>query len=183
MKKVTRFVSISFILIYCVAAFSSCDFLRKVAGRPTSEDLALGKRLLDMKEQMKADSLQRVHDSLQIAAQLIKEQEYRDSLSAVSRLDSMGTNLSGIFRFGEPQNDIPGKFSAIIGVYRSNYTAAEKMSEVRNNGFNPFAIVFEGGERAVCLISSDNLSDVADAIELGRTTKDCPKDAWIYVKH
>jgi len=183
MKKVTRFISISLILIYSVAAFSSCDFLRKVAGRPTSEDLALGKRLLEMKQQMKADSLRRVQDSLEIVAQLIKEQEYKDSLTAVARLDSMGTNLSAVFRFGEPQNEIPGKFSAIVGVYRSNYMAAEKMSAAIHNGFEPFTINFEGGERAVCLVSSDNLADVADAIEEGRRTKDCPFDAWIYVKH
>jgi len=183
MKKVTRFVSIFFILICSIAVFSSCDFLRKVSGRPTSEDLALMGRLLEMKEQMKIDSLQRAQDSIRIAKEAAMEQERLDSLRAVAKLDSMGTNLSDVFRFGDPENDIPGKFSAIIGVYRSNLTAAEKISAVRHNGFEPIVFNFAGGERAVCLISSDNLAEVADIVEKGRASNDCPKDAWIYVKH
>lgn len=182
MKKVTRFISISLILIGGINVFSSCDFLRRVAGRPTSEDLTLMSHLQQMKEQMRLDSLRRSEDSIRIAQELIARQQRADSLTAARRLDSMGTKLSPVFRFGVPENDIPGKFNAIIGVFRTDEMAVQVLSRARGNGFDPLIFNFPSGEKAVCLISSDELSEVEEVIREGRSTRDCPKDAWIYVK-
>lgn len=173
MKKVIRIL-----LIFSILCISSCDFLRKVAGRPTEADLQAKAERIELRRQ-------EVRDSISAALEALRAKQIQDSLEAVAvarSLDSLGVKLSSVFRFGEPQEKLGYRYNLIIGVFRNRFIADSKYQIASNRGFSPFLIPFNGGINALCLCSSDSLGDVLDVYITGRKANVCPSDAWVYVK-
>lgn len=168
---------VNFLLIFSLLSLSGCDFLRKVASRPTSEDLQAKSELIQRRRKAERDSLQ-----LQRMRLLEMEKRRVDSLRAKRALDSMNVKFSGVFSFGEPTSPRLDKYTVILGVYRMGYKADSQLRSLKSKGFAPLNICFAGGVRAVALCSSDTLARVSSEILRAKESKVCPKDAWIYVK-
>ena len=173
MKKVAVFFAI-ILFLFCV---DSCDFLRRVAGRPTSEEIRLRSTFVNAHKTSLPDST-RMPETKSGEA----ESKQLDSLDAKRRTDSLGVKLSSVFRFGTPVKELEHKYNLIVGVFRQRTTATRYFNSYVSNGFSPSFIEFPTGETALCLGSSDALSDVADIIVEGRRKGLCPSDAWIYCK-
>lgn len=173
MKKVIRIL-----LIFSILCVSSCDFLRKVAGRPTESDLKAKAERIECRRQ-------EVQDSISAALEALRAKEIQDSLETVAAagsLDSLGVKLSSVFRFGEPLEGLEYKYNLIIGVFRTRSIVDSKCRAASDSGFQPFLIPFNGGINALCLCSSDSLGDVVDVYIAGSKARVCPSDAWVYVK-
>lgn len=173
MKKVIRIL-----LIFSILCISSCDFLRKVAGRPTEADIEAKAGYIEKRRQ-------EIQDSVFASWKVQREAEVRDSIltaRAAHSLDSMGVKLSGVFRFGEPLEKLEYRYNLIIGVFRNRSIADSKYKMASDCGFSPFLIPFNGGINALCLCGSDSLGDVVEVFVGGCAAKICPRDAWVYVK-
>lgn len=170
MKKVIRIL-----LIFSILCTSSCDFLRKVAGRPTEADLKVKAECLE-------HSRQEAQDSISAALEALRAEQIRDSLEAVGTLDSLGVKMSSVFRFGDPLEGLECRYNLIIGVFRNKSIVDAKCKVAAGSGFQPFLISFDGGVTALCLCGSDSLGDVLDACLAGRKANVCPSDAWVYVR-
>ena len=168
------------LLILVIPVFlglSGCDFLRKVAGRPTSGELQEKKDKIEARARFVRDSVKAVQEAMRI-----REQERQDSIASAEALADMGVLLSDVFRFGTPLEKIERKYNIIIGVYRQFPTASAQVEAVKTKGFDPFYIPFAGGVNAVVLGCSDSLADVLCMVREGRQNGACPKDAWVYVR-
>lgn len=173
MKKV-----INFLLISAILSLSGCDFLRKVASRPTSADLQAKSEQIRQRRKAVSDSLQQQRQLL-----LAIEKKRTDSLRARRTLDSLNVKFSGIFSFGEPLSPKLGRYTVVFGVFRTKSKADSQYRILKSGGFEPVNVNFPGGVRAVALCSSDTLERVSSEILRARAARVCPKDAWIYVKH
>lgn len=173
MKKILRIV-----LLACMVMLSSCNFMRKVAGRPDSSELARKAVLIDAREAYIKDSIKQVKRARQA-----REAAVQDSLDALPILREHGVKLSSVFSFGQPVNPLECRYNLIIGVYRNPATARSQMLKVASLGFTPLRIDFEGGECAVCLAADNSLGQIASITVDGMALKACPPDAWVYVKN
>lgn len=170
MKKVTTYITLVIIFLN----ITSCDFLRRVAGRPTSADIAIKSETLELRRQQ-------VEDSLRFVAAL--EAARRDSIAVATRVRDLGVKISDVFFFGDPTEPLQCRYNLIIGVYKTGAMASRQIREVESKGFTPFQIYFKDGVRAIALASDDNLASLADVIESARNAGVLPKDAWIYENH
>ena len=172
MKKV-----VNFILIFAILSLSGCDFLRKVASRPTSADLQLKSEQIQQRRKAVSDSLKLQRERL-----LAMEKRRADSLAARRTLDSLNMKFSSVFSFGEPLSPQLDRYTVIFGVFRTGAMAGNQLRSLESKGFDPINLDFSGGIRGVALCSSDTLARVSSEILKARQAKVCPKDAWIYVK-
>lgn len=183
MEKVLRIV-----LILSVLSLAGCDFLRKVAGRPTEAELEVKKYHIAARERAVDDSILRVRE------EALRKKAVEDSLARLASADSAafsrypagtcaGTKLSSVFSFGAPQTPLQKKYNVIIGVYRNEKIADAQMNDAQARGFSPFKIPFKGGVNAVCLASSDSFSELESLVIRGKRSGICPNGTWVYVRN
>lgn len=173
MKKVIRIL-----LLLSILCLSGCDFLRKVAGRPTGADLEAKAEYIEQRRQKEiADSIMAEQEAL-LASRI---QDSVETAGASRAIDSLGVRMSSVFRFGQPVEDLEYQYNLIIGVFRNKRIADAKCVEAADYGFSPFLIPFSGGVNALCLCASDALKDVVNSYVSGCATGICPRDAWVYV--
>lgn len=170
MKKVTTYIT----LVIFFLSITSCDFMRRVAGRPTSAEIAAKSEALELRRQQ-------VEDSLRFVAAI--EAARRDSLATAARISGAGVKISDKFFYGEPLQPLEKRYNLIIGVYRTSTMAAKQIKDARAKGFDVSSIFFKDGIRALSLASEDDLKAMADAIENAIAAGVLPKDAWIYENH
>lgn len=168
MKKLT----IYFVLALIFSTLTSCDFLRSVAGRPTSEQLAAKRQMIERREVEIRDSIRREEQIRKFEAE---EAEGRQMLA------DAGFRTNNVFSFGAPLEALEHKYYVIIGVYRNSLTADEQVKSVSASGFFPSRIYFDGGIQAVVLCHSDRLKEIATTLNEARAGKVCPKDSWVYI--
>lgn len=174
MKKRFRIV----LLFFTFLSLTSCDFLRRVAGRPTSEQIMEKSQRIELRRKEIADSLQEVEYKKVVAIR-----KAQDSLALVRYLDSLEIPYSSIFSFGEPQQPLMYKYNAVAGVFRTKKASDAKLYQLQSKGYPATRIYFAGGESAVLLCGGDSVSEVADMILDARSVRKlCPKDTWIYIR-
>ena len=165
--------------LLCCAVIGGCDFLRAVAGRPTSGDIAV------MKEAMENE-------------RLAKEAARRDSIAAVARLeaeakaaardsvllDSLGRAriLFHPSRFGGiRESDTGARYMVAVGSFQSRHFAQKKLLSSREAGFDGAIVTFRSGLNMVGLCPSDRLSEVYSTLLENRGKGVFPKASWILV--
>ena len=150
----------SVILSLAVAALvlSGCDFLRALAGRPTSEELAVKQSNIERAKdvaryQARIDSLERVRVRL------------ADSLAALDAhlLDSLSQTKGTILN--------PTKMG---GLYTTKL-------ESNKAGYTATIISFRNGLLAVAVCPSDSLNESLKVLRELRGNGICPWDGWILV--
>lgn len=175
MKKVT-----TIILILSFLTLQGCDFLRRVAGRPTSDDLQAKAHAIELRDKSVSDSLERERE--RIRQELVAAEAARlDSLETVRQFEQMDVRLSSVFTYGAPLVPLQHKYNMICGVFRKADVARRHFNKLEQIGFEPAFIDFEGGVKALCVASSDRLSDLYAVYVHGRNIKAIPADSWVYV--
>lgn len=168
MKKVLSFLTISFLLCLC-----SCDFLRRVAGRPDSA------RLEVLSAKVAADKALKESLAREAAA---REAVRKDSLAAMPAVLERNLIIRDFFTSGEPLTSMPARYNLIVGVYRTKKVSGEHFRRAENAGFEPFFVEFGDGLRALCLASDDSLQEIVDSYDAALESKACPVNSWIYVR-
>lgn len=159
------------VLIAALLSVSSCDFIRTVAGRPTSADLKARKAAMEMREKALKDSIALVQ------ARARREAERAEAVAAI---EEMGFKISDRFSFGTPVTVMDYENYAIIGVYRNSTVADRQVEYVSARGFIPGRLYFENGAQAVYIHASDNLKDIAQTLAEAKAKGACPKDSWVF---
>lgn len=167
MKKVLTYV----FLIAFFSIITSCDFLRTVAGRPTSDVIAKKAEILEKRRRHVEDSL-RVVEAFQ--------QARRDSLQTVKSLAECGVRVSDVFYYGEPLTVLDHKYQLIIGVYKTSAMVGKQTKALEKGGYQCSSILFRGGVRALCPYQSDDLASMLEFVKEFKEAGLCPKDAWVH---
>ena len=146
-------------LMVALPLFTGCDFFRKLAGRPTSEDIE-NKRIAIMRAEEAAHQARQ--DSI-----MMEQQK-----SNIIKTDSLGGLL---------ETELDARYYIIVGSFRSKANAESLLATAATNGYAPTLISFKNGLIAVGVGSSDNIKDAFASLNKVRTEKFCPADAWILV--
>ena len=165
-----------FILIVAMLSLSGCDFMRKLSGRPTSEDVEM-KRLEILRAEEAA--LQARLDSLRN----VEQKMIQDSLNALDSIRQIGgsilnpASLGGLFA-----TKLEARYYIILGSFRSRANAESLFNVAKSAGYKPALISFgKGGLIAVGVSPVNRLPDAYTALSDVRKEKFCPKDVWILV--
>lgn len=166
--------TIILMLMVTLTIVTGCDFFRKVAGRPTSEDIE-AKRIAIMKaeeaaHQARLDSIRMEH------------QKVVDSLAMMDSIRQQGgsilnpASLGGLFA-----TKLESRYYIIVGSFRSRANAESLLAKAADLGYSPAMISFRNGLIAVGLAPANTLKDSYSSLKKVRLEKFCPSDVWILV--
>ena len=171
MKKFYILMALSLCLM-----LSGCDFMRKLAGRPTSEEVEL-MRIEILKAEEAA--LQARLDSLRA----VEQRMLQDSLDALDSIRQLGgsilnpAKLGGLFA-----TKLESRYYIILGSFRSRANAEGLFNVAKDAGYKPALITFgKGGLIAVGVCPVNRLSDALAALNDVKKETFCPKDVWVLV--
>jgi hypothetical protein len=168
----------SYILLILAALLmlTGCDFMRRLAGRPTSEIV----------EQKRVELLRAEEEALQARIDSLRNAEQKmiqDSLNALDSIRQLGgsilnpASLGGLFA-----TKLESRYYVILGSFRTRSNAEGLFKVAKNAGYKPALISFgKGGLIAVGVTPVNNLPDAYAALSEVRKEKFCPKDVWILV--
>ncbi len=170
------FIIVLALILLCT---SSCDFVRTLAGRPTTaqvEQLRLEQLAAEeARQQARLDSMARV------------EKQMADSLAALEAhlLDSLsqanGTILNPAKMGGLFTTKLETRYCIVVGAFRGRYYADRKLKACNEAGYKASIISFKNGLMAVAVCPSDDLSETVKTLNQLRGKGVCPPDSWILV--
>ena len=167
------------VLALAMPFFSSCDFIRTLAGRPTAaqvEQIRLDRIAAEeARIQARLDSLARVEKALadSLAA---REAHLLDSLSQVKGTILNPSKLGGLFT-----TKLESKYYIIVGAFRGRYYAERKLKSCNEAGFTATIVSFRNGLLAVAVCPSNSLDESLKNLRQLRGNGVCPKDSWILI--
>ena len=166
--------SLFILLMVAALSLTGCDFMRTLAGRPTSKVIE-SKRLELLRaqeaiEQARLDSLRH------------EQQMMLDSIAALDSIRQQGgtilnpAQLGGLFA-----TKLEARYYIIIGAFNMRSNAEALMNKVSELGYSPALISFRNGKIAVGLCPVNNLPDALTSLVTVKAEPFCPSDAWILV--
>ena len=168
-------------LAHAAVILSGCDFLRSLAGKPTSEELEEKRTLiLRMEEearlQARLDSMEKVRQRMADSLAALDE-HLLDSLSQKKGTILNPSKLGGLFT-----TKLDAKYYIIVGAFRTRSYAERKLSSCNEAGYtNATIISFRNGLLAVAVCPSDSLNETLKKLRELRGNGICPEDGWILV--
>jgi hypothetical protein len=177
----------TYIIILLAAAFmlTGCDFFRKVAGRPTSEDIEVKRAEIVRVEAQKAREQAR-QDSIRVAqeqARLAQEQAVKDSLEALTALKEKGCMMYDLTRVkGLLSGELNNRYCVVVGSFKDAANADKFVEKVaKDTLMQPVKLRFRNGMVSVGVCPRNKVAEIAGLIDDVRAKSFCPKDAWILV--
>lgn len=153
---------------------TGCDFLRKVAGRPTSADITA------LREQIAAEEAARAKAVADSIAAL--EKWRADSLAAEQAIRTVPGLAFSISSLGGIRGKRPSsKYLVIVGAFSNPDFAAKRAAACAKDGYPAEVIFFRSGLRAVGILPSDEAFFVTDTLEKLRGGTVCPPKSWILI--
>ena len=161
-------------LMVALPLLTGCDFFRKLAGRPTSEDIE-DKRIAIMRAE------EAVHQARQDSI-MMEQQKVIDSIAVMDSIKQQKSNIIKTDSLGGLlETELDARYYIIVGSFRSKANAESLLATATANGYTPILISFKNGLIAVGVGSSDNIKDAFASLNKVRAEKFCPADAWILV--
>lgn len=173
------------VLSACAAlllAVTGCDFLRTVAGRPTSDEIAVKREAIALRE-------------AQEQAALARERAVRDSLAAVERHRADSAAAEVFFREekvsrihsgslpGVRQEGEPFRYCVVLAGFTQPENAAHFSDRLKAAGYEPVVMKYTRGRSTVVGVgATDDFGAVRVTYEKVRQEPFCPGDAWIFIK-
>lgn len=156
---------------------TGCDFLRKVAGRPTSADITA------LREQIAAEEVARAARAKAIADSIAAVEKWRaDSLAAEEAIRTVPGLAFSIKSLGGIYGKRPSsRFLVIVGAFSNPDFAAKRAAACAKDGYPAEVIFFRSGLRAVGILPSDEAFFVTDTLEKLRGGTVCPPKSWILI--
>lgn len=156
-------------------SLGSCDLMRSLAGRPTSEDI----------EKKRVELLRAEEAALQARLDSLKNVEQRmlqDSLNALDSIRQIGGSVLNPAKYGGLfATRLEARYYVIIGSFRTRSNAENLLSKAQQCGYHPALISFRSGMIAVGLSPVNKLTDALAELKKVKQEAFCPKDAWILV--
>ena len=173
----------SVILALALAAvlLGGCDFVRSLAGRPTSEQLeekrvAIERIQAEERYRAQLDSLEKVRQRMADSLAVL-EVHLLDSLS-----QAKGTILNPSKMGGLYTTRLSAHYYIIVGAFRTRSYAERKLTKCNEAGYRDATIIsFRNGLLAVAVCPSNSLNETLIKLRELRGNGICPPDGWILV--
>lgn len=161
-----------YILFLCLMLplVCSCDLFRKMAGRPTSDQIEQKRAMIERE----AAAHQHRLDSLDEAMQ-----DIADSLALLDSIRCSDDALVEARQLSEEaRNSLAYRYYVVVGTFGSHSNAEKCAADMNENGYPAVLITYANGFTAVGICPSDNISEVYSSLRKVRDSGSCP-DAWI----
>jgi len=161
------------VLMLSVALLASgCDFLRSLAGRPTSAQIEA------KAEAIAADKAAREQARLDSIAAARKHEA--DSIAAMDSLAKEGRKIMGPERYGGlTVAELSAKYYIIVGAF-SNLGNAQRYSQrFTDKGYPAEIIAFKNGYNVVGVCKTNNIAEAYKSLKELRKLPFCPPQVWI----
>ena len=165
-------------LVLALSVLTGCDGFRRLAGRPTSADLARKRAIL---EQWEAYHRQAAADSLRLAELAeVARQEAADSLAALDSLQQIDGKMLDLKAMGGVSDSgLDNRYYIIVGSFANSDNAEAYLRRSREAGYAGTLIPFRNGYTAVGVCPTDHLPTAISSLKTVRSESLFPADAWI----
>lgn len=172
--------TIILMLALVTIATSGCDFVRRIAGRPTAaqvEEIHREKLLQEEAlHQARMDSLKRVQQAMADSLAAL-EAHLLDSLSQAKGTIVNPSKLGGLFT-----TKLEAKYCIVVGAFRNRAYAERKLEACKKDGYSSASIIsFRNGLLAVAVCPSNSLDQTLKTLKQLRGKGICPPDGWILI--
>ncbi len=159
-----------FLLILLSLSLCSCDLFRKIAGRPTSDDIEKKRSALEMEQKAHNDRL----DSLKLV-----QTQISDSLAALDSIRMQGSSIVEARQLTDQEKSrLPYSYYVIVGAFGNPENAERFAAQASDAGYPSTLIRYRNGFTAVGVCPSDRIVDAYESLKSVRESGFCP-DAWI----
>lgn len=158
----------------CILTLGGCDFLRSLAGRPTSRDIALKREEILRKEAeaaARADSLALVRAAQEAEA------------AASAELEAMGLKTREVSTLRDAgASGLDSRYYIVIGAFGNRSNATRLASVAGDAGCSPVLVDYRSGTMtAVAVCPSATKRELYDNLQRVRAMSFCPSDVWILI--
>ena len=162
---------VTFAVMACL--LGGCDFLRQLAGRPTSREIEARLARIERAEEAR----QRQQDSLEalqrhLSDSLAREDSLRQAAGSLLSLRSIPLDAKKRLEY---------RYYLMIGAFRTPAYAQKQAARARKAGCEVTLIPFADGVTGVGICPSNSLSKVYDAMYRLQWEPFYPDDAWVLV--
>lgn len=168
-----------FILAVAALPVISCDFVRTIAGRPTSAQLETIRQekiaAEEARHQAVLDSMERVRQHMADSLEAL-ELHLLDSLTQAKGTILNPSKLGGLYT-----TKLEAKYCIVVGAFKERRNAERKLKQCNDAGYTATIVSFRNGFNAVAICPSDSLNETLKTIKQIRGTGICPKDCWILI--
>ncbi len=169
-----RKVLLPFILFPLVLSVSSCDFLRSLAGRPTSEQIKSAQTKASAEEVPQEDAV--CKESMP-QEEVPCESEYK----MVKRHGRLNVPFAYTHTNSTLRQTPEYTYYVIVGTYRQKPTLGKMLSDAKAAGYDPVLLEYTNGLVSVGLLPCDELAKAIDAYATVKSEKFCPADACVLI--
>ena len=161
-----------FLLALCAAV--SCDFMRTVAGRPTSAQIG---QMLAEKEEREAMARQEEEMRAEQERQRIYLADSLAAVEALSEIDFIKLKDLNV----HINTPLPALYNVVLGAFSSAENAEKLVATVKAAGYNASPYQYRNGKTGVVACSSDSFVQLGKSFAKLREEKFCPAEAWVLV--
>jgi len=160
-----------FFLVAICCCVSSCDFFRKIAGRPTSADIAAKKLVI---QQLEAEHNSRLDSVMSLSKQVL------DSLGAVDAIRKTKGSVVAVGNIdGTESARLKYRYYIIVGTFSKISNADKVAAQAKEAGYDVTFVKYMSGFTAVALCGGDDIIAVNEDFLKVKEQKFCPDDVWI----
>ena len=155
-----------------VTVFAGCDMFRKLAGRPTQEELMRMEQMVqeEKRHQARIDSLDRLRQAKEDSIAIM------DSLMQIKGTILNPSDIGGLFT-----TRLDSRYYIVVGSFKSRENAESLLVSVKERGYSPVLISFRNGFNAIGIAPADDLHRIFLSLKKVREEDFCPEDVWILV--
>lgn len=161
------------VLSVCIACVSGCDFIRTIAGRPTSEDIEAKKSM------MLAEYEKEVAQRDSADAVLKKQALEVASLDSLKATGCKFVNVSDIR--ARITSELSSEYCIICGAFSDRSNAERMAAKLLESGCESEFISYRNGSTAIGASPSGDISVIYRHYVSLREKKLIPEDSWILV--
>ena len=148
-----------------------CDAFRRLAGRPTSADIAAKRALIEAEEavhQARLDSLKLIEKAMADSLRIV------DSIMAVPSSIIPAETLQGL-----QVSKLDKRYYVVVGAFSKESNIAKMEGFASEKGYSSVRIPFDNGFTAVGLCGTDELAAAYDSLRRVKAEEFCPEDVWV----
>ncbi|MBR2856742.1 MAG: SPOR domain-containing protein [Bacteroidales bacterium] len=184
--------SVIFLMLAVALTLSSCDFMRKMSGRPTKEELNALKGEMERIDQLRQEEI-RVRACIDSLEQVRKALE--ESLACVDSLAEVQPEVAAqpvqpvqqvrqvVDNSRYLTANLENRYYVIIGAFQSYSNAKALYNKADKFGYSPVFIGCRNGLIGVGVCPVDDYEDALLALQMLRREKFCPANPWIYTNN
>ena len=166
-------------LAICAVMAQGCDFVRSLAGRPTTAQVEQIRqqqiKAEEARHQARLDSMKRVQQQMADSLAAL-EAHLIDSLSQAKGSIVNPSKLGGLYA-----TKLEAKYCIVVGAFRNRAYAERKLKACNEAGYKASLVSFRNGLMAVAVCPSNSLDQTVKTVKKLRGQGVCPPDSWILV--